>query len=65
MNVNELDVFFPEVEGYYRAVCLYNGVVDKECPNNHNSLCSTKYIIRPESMYHPWDGRNAIKCLCG
>jgi len=68
--MNELDVFFPKLEGnmgmvYYRAICLYNGVIDEKCPNNVESLCSTLLTERPTHHYHEWDGRNAWKCLCG
>ena len=60
-----LDVFFPMgYEGYYHAICLYNGVVDDLCPNNHNSLCRTSLHERPRELYHDWDGRNAWKCPC-
>lgn len=63
--MNELGVFFPKIDGFYRAICLYNGFVNDKCPNNRNSLCATKYIIKPETLYHLWEGKNAIKCLCG
>ena len=59
------DVFFPKIGEYYQAVCLYNGVVDKKCPNNIDSLCSTRLHKRPKNFYHEWDGRNAWKCPCG
>ncbi len=62
---DELDVYFPKINEYYRAVCLYNGDKAGKCPNNQNSLCSAKYKERPRELYHQWDGKNAIKCLCG
>ncbi len=60
-----LDVFFPKIGEYYQAICLYNGVVDKICPNNKDSLCSTKLQEKPTNHYHLWDGKNAWKCPCG
>lgn len=69
MSEHKLDVFFPEYYHngiiYYTAVCLYNGIVDKKCPNNQYSLCGTALQERPRNHYHPWDGRNAWKCPCG
>jgi len=62
---NRLDVFFPEINGYYQAVCLYNGYLDMKCPNNKDSLCLTKLTARPREFYHEWDGKNAWKCPCG
>lgn len=59
------DVFFPKIEGYYQAICLYNGIIDIKCPNNQDSLCKTKLEERPRKFYHDWDGRNVWKCLCG
>jgi len=59
------DVFFPLIDGFYQAVCLYNGVIDKQCPNNQNSICLTCLKERPRKFYHKWDGRNAWKCPCG
>jgi hypothetical protein len=65
-ELNELDVFFPFMEdGTCRAICLYNGVVADKCPNNIDSLCSTKLFERPRSFYHAFDGKNAWKCNCG
>lgn len=62
---DKLDVFFPKIGNYYRAICLYNGIVAPKCPNNIDSLCSTEFEIRPRELYHEWDGKNAWKCLCG
>jgi len=59
------EVFFPKIGEYYQAVCLYNGIVDKICPNNIDSLCNTKLSERPINHYHEWDGKNAWKCPCG
>ena len=61
----EVKMFFPIIDGYYRVICLYNGYVDDKCTNNENSLCSAKYVDFPEGLFHHWDGRNCIKCLCG
>lgn len=61
----DLDVFFPKINGFYRPICLYNGIVEEKCPNNRNSLCSSKYKELPKHLYHEFDGKNAIKCLCG
>lgn len=70
VNDDKLDIFFPEFidkngRRYYRSVCLYNGVVYPKCQNNENSLCMTRYFKRPRHLYHKWDGKNAVKCLCG
>ncbi len=62
---NKLDIFFPKVGKYYRAMCLYNGVIAPECPNNESNLCNTNYTEKPRHLYHRWDSKNAIKCLCG
>jgi hypothetical protein len=62
---HELDVFFPKIGDFYRAICLYNGAVAELCPNNENSLCKTLHPARPRDLYHPWDGKNAWKCNCG
>ncbi|MFW6173325.1 MAG: hypothetical protein ACOC5T_06225 [Elusimicrobiota bacterium] len=62
---DELDVYFPKIGEYYRAICLYNGDKADKCPNNKNSLCVVRYKERPRELYHKFDGKNAIKCLCG
>lgn len=61
----KLDVFFPKIGKYYQAICLYNGVIGDLCPNNDNSLCTTKLTKKPRDLYHKWDGKNVWKCLCG
>jgi len=62
---HDLDVFFPEINGMYVPICLYNGHTYHRCPSNINSMCTTRYRERPRNLYHPWDGKNAIKCNCG
>ena len=59
------DRYFPKIGEYYQAICLYNGIIDKLCPNNEDCLCRTKLLERPVNHYHEWDGRNAWKCPCG
>ena len=61
----KLDIFFPFIEGYYRAICLNNGFIGIRCSNNCDSLCCMKLLVRPRESYHPWDGKNAWKCPCG
>ena len=61
----KLDMFFPKIRFLYQPICLYNGIVAPKCLNNKDSLCITKYSTRPRHLYHRWDGKNAIKCLCG
>lgn len=60
-----LDIFFPKVGEYFRAVCLNNGMIGPRCPNNDNSLCCIQCFERPRLFYHAWDGKNAWKCPCG
>jgi hypothetical protein len=60
-----LDKFFVLKEGYYRPICLYDGIHYEKCPNNENGLCKTKYQSLPRHLYHDFDGKNAINCLCG
>ena len=50
-----------------RPKCLYNGIDNFKCSNNENSLCRTVYLTIESFMllYHPFDGKNYIKCLCG
>ena len=45
-----------------RAKCLYY-----DCPNNYLGLCRTIYSSIESFclLYHPYDGKNFIKCLCG
>ena len=47
--------------------CFYNGIENEQCPNNKNNICRTVYptIESFMSLYHPFDGKNYIKCLCG
>lgn len=61
----EVKMFFPIIDGYYRVICLYDGHTADKCPNNENHLCKTKYVALPNGLFHKWDGKNAIKCLCG
>lgn len=63
--INRLKVFFPLINGYFRPICLYNGYNFEKCNNNENSLCKTKYKELPIDLFHRFDGKNAIKCLCG
>jgi hypothetical protein len=50
-----------------RAKCLYDGVYFEKCPNNENGLCRTIYSTIESFMllFHDFDGKNYIKCLCG
>lgn len=50
-----------------RAKCLYDGVHYEKCPNNDNGLCRTIYpsIEAFMFLFHEFDGKNYIKCLCG
>ncbi len=63
--LHPLDTFFPKIDGFYRPICLYNGIVADKCPNNEDSLCKTKLLDYPRELYHEWDGKNAWKCNCG
>ena len=61
-----LDRFFPETRlGIFQAICLNNGVIGAECPNNRNGLCVIEHPKRPRYFYHAWDGKNVYKCPCG
>jgi hypothetical protein len=59
------DVLFPKINDYYHAICLYNGLNFKKCPNNINSICQTGLLELPRNLYHKWDGKNGWKCPCG
>jgi len=61
----ELDVFFPFIDGGYRAVCLNNGIIGPKCRNNQDSICVMICPERPRTLYHAWDGKNCWKCPCG
>lgn len=45
-----------------RAKCMYY-----DCPNNVIGLCKTIYLTIKGFcfLYHSFDGKNYIKCLCG
>lgn len=60
-----LDIFFPKIDIYYRAICLNNGFIGPLCRNNKDSLCCIELLERPRDFYHAWDGKNAWKCPCG
>lgn len=65
-NRDTRDVFFHRmVNGRLRAICLYNGVVAKKCPNNEDSICKTELFDFPRGEYHDFDGKNVYKCNCG
>jgi len=61
----DLDVFFPHIEGQYHAVCLNNGIIGPLCKNNKDSICIMGSFERPRNFYHAWDGKNCWKCPCG
>lgn len=50
-----------------RAKCKYDGIYYEKCPNNENGLCRTIYCSIESFMFlfHEFDGKNYIKCLCG
>ncbi len=50
-----------------KAKCLYDGIHSPKCPNNENGLCRTIYLTLEAFMllFHKFDGKNYIKCLCG
>ena len=50
-----------------RPKCLYDGIHNSKCPNNINGLCMTIYTTLESFMllFHVFDGKNYIKCLCG
>ena len=50
-----------------RAKCLYDGIHHEKCFNNENGLCKTIYLEMDGffKLYHEFDGKNYIKCLCG
>lgn len=50
-----------------KAKCLYDGIHYEKCSNNQNGLCKTVYLSFKafKLLYHPFDGKNYIKCLCG
>jgi len=50
-----------------RAKCLYDGKHFKRCSNNNNGICRTIYLTLESFMllFHDFDGKNYIKCLCG
>ena len=47
--------------------CLYDGVHYGLCPNNNNGKCKTIYKTMEGFflLFHKFDGKNYIKCLCG
>ena len=51
----------------FRARCLYDGKHNSKCPNNENGLCRTIYLTLKSFiiLFHKFDGKNYIKCLCG
>jgi hypothetical protein len=59
------DRMFIKVKRGYRPICLYNGLVADKCPNNLGCTCSQTYPDYPRHLYHDWDGKNVLKCLCG
>ena len=50
-----------------KAKCLYDGIHFEKCLNNDNSICNTVYFTLESfcSLFHEFDGKNYIKCLCG
>lgn len=62
---SRLDLYFPKIGEYYRAICLNNGDIGPRCPNNVNSICVIEHKERPRRYYHAWDGKNCYKCPCG
>ena len=50
-----------------RAKCLYDGIYYEKCPNNENGICKTIYLDLNSFciLFHKFDKRNYIKCLCG
>ena len=50
-----------------RAKCRYDGIHYSQCFNNENGLCKTVYSTIEGFMFlfHKFDGKNYIKCLCG
>ena len=50
-----------------RAKCLYDGKNNPKCSNNENGLCITVYLTLKGFilLFHEFDGKNYIKCLCG
>ena len=50
-----------------RPKCLYDGIHNDKCPNNEDGRCRTVYLTLRAFMllYHEFDGKNYIKCLCG
>ena len=50
-----------------RAKCFYDGKHNLKCFNNVNGLCLTIYpdIESFMFLFHEFDGKNYIKCLCG
>ena len=48
-------------------MCKYNGKDYELCPNNEDGVCMTIYptIEAFCFLYHKFDDKNYIKCLCG
>ncbi len=57
--------YFTCENGYYRAVCFYDGDSYPKCPCNEVSLCSTLSPKLPRQFLHPFDGKNSWQCKCG
>ena len=50
-----------------RAKCFYDGIHFIKCPNNDNGICRTIYPDLKSFilLFHEFDNKNYIKCLCG